>query len=126
MNYLINKNLGNNDIKIENCADLIFYALTGISLNSVLMTDDYRGYSPISKIIEHGIVNHSQKQYVNGLIHTNTIEGFWALLKRGIVGQYHKVSIKYLNEYINEFCFKYNNINNVNTFDILLKKGVCV
>ncbi len=92
--------------------------------NTVLMTDDYRGYSPISKIIEHKIINHSQRQYVNGDIHTNTIEGFWALLKRGIIGQYHKLSKKYLNQYINEFCFKYNNRNNINAFDMLLKRAV--
>ena len=60
---------------------------------AVLMTDEYKGYLPVKKYMLHETVNHGAKQYVNGNIHTNTIEGFWALLKRGIVGQYHKVSV---------------------------------
>ena len=96
------------------------------TLQTPLMTDDYRGYTPISKIIEHKIINHSQKQYTDGDIHTNTIEGFWSLLKRGIVGQYHKVSIKYLNKYIDEFCFKYNHRNNDDIFDLVINNAVGV
>jgi transposase-like protein len=96
------------------------------TLKTTLMTDDYRGYTPISKIIDHRIINHSQKQYTDGDIHTNTIEGFWSLLKRGIVGQYHKVSIKYLNKYIDEFCFKYNHRKNKTVFDLLLNNAVGV
>ena len=94
--------------------------------NATLITDDYRGYIPVSQIIEHKIINHSQKQYANGNIHTNTIEGFWSLLKRGIIGQYHKLSKKYLNAYINEFCFKYNNRDNKNAFGLILQRGLGV
>jgi len=92
--------------------------------NSVLMTDEFRGYIPFKKYIEHQVVNHSKKQYVNGNNHTNTIEGFWSLLKRGITGQYHWLSDKHLNKYINEFCFKYNNRKNSNVFDLLITNGV--
>lgn len=74
---------------------------------SVLVTDEYKGYNNAHKILKHYRINH-QSGYVNGQIHTNTIESFWAILKRGIIGQYHKVSAKYLDKYINEFCYRYN------------------
>lgn len=92
--------------------------------NTVLITDDYRGYSPLRKIIEHKIINHSSGQYAIGDIHTNTIEGFWALLKRGIMGQYHHVSNKHLNKYVDEFCFKYNQRKNENAFELLLANAL--
>ena len=94
--------------------------------NTILMTDDYKGYIPFKNLLTHKTVNHSQKQYVDGDKHTNTIEGFWALLKRGITGQYHHLSDKWLNRYIIEFCFKYNNRNNQNVFDNLLTKSLGV
>jgi len=75
--------------------------------DTVLITDEYRGYSKVSKILKHYTVNH-QVEYANGEIHTNSIESFWALLKRGIIGQFHKVSKKYLDRYLDEFCFRYN------------------
>lgn len=93
--------------------------------NSTLMTDEYRGYTPFKNIIDHKTINH-QVSYAIGNIHTNTIEGFWALLKRGIVGQYHKVSIRYLNKYIDEFCFRYNHRKNKNVFDLMLNRAVGV
>ena len=64
----------------------------------------------------HAAVHHGMGQYVVGAIHTNTIEGFWSLIKRGVVGTYHKVSKKYLPLYIAEFQFRYNNRNNENIF----------
>ncbi len=94
--------------------------------NTVLMTDDYRGYIPFKHLINHQTVNHSQKQWTKGSIHTNTIESFWAILKRGIVGQYHHLSDKHLNRYIQEFCFKYNNRKNQNVFDIVLTNALGV
>jgi len=71
-------------------------------------------------------VNHSAKEYARGQSHTNTIEGFWSLLKRGIVGQYHYLSDKHLNKYILEFCYKYNNRDNTNVFEKLLSNAVCL
>ena len=56
----------------------------------------------------HETINHSY-EYARGDIHTNTIESFWAILKRGLMGQFHWVSKKYLNAYIDEFCYRYNN-----------------
>ncbi len=86
---------------------------------SVLITDEYRGYRKILEFMEHLTINHSH-QYVDGFIHTNTIESFWALLKRGIVGQYHKVSAKHLDKYITEFAFRYNHRHAGCVFDKLV------
>lgn len=80
--------------------------------SSKLYTDDFRGYIPFKKIIEHSIVNHSKGEYSRDGIHTNTIEGFWGLFKRSIVGSYHRLSVKYLDRYIQECCFKHNSRNN--------------
>jgi len=57
----------------------------------------------------HRRVNHSENVYVSGDVHTNTLEGFWALLKGGIGGTYHAVSAKYLQTYLDEYAFRYNN-----------------
>ncbi len=62
----------------------------------------------------HNVVNHSQKEYVKNDNHTNTIEGFWSQLKRSINGTYHNISDKYLQNYINEFAFRYNLRNSEN------------
>lgn len=91
--------------------------------NSTLMTDEYKGYNKMNTIIDHKAVFHAY-EYVNGNIHTNTIESFWAILKRGIVGQFHKVSKKYLQNYINEFEYRYNNRKQENdvTFKNLIER----
>jgi transposase len=56
---------------------------------------------------KHATVNHSQT-YVNGYAHTNTIDGFWSLVKRGIKGVYYQVGVEYLQSYLNEYAFRYN------------------
>lgn len=75
--------------------------------NAELMTDEYKGYSGMAKIVPHSVIKHA-KWYVDGDIHTNTIESFWALLKRGMFGQFHSVSRKHLQKYVDEFCYRYN------------------
>ena len=72
-----------------------------------LITDEYMAYSGMSKLLPHAVIKHA-KWYVDGDIHTNTIEGFWALLKRGMFGQFHSVSRKHLQRYVDEFCYRYN------------------
>jgi transposase-like protein len=88
---------------------------------SLLSHDDWIAYRALPKQIPHGTVNHSAKQYVVGAIHTNTIEGFWSILKRGVMGTYHKVSRKYLPLYVAEFQFRYNNRGNDNIFAEAIK-----
>jgi transposase-like protein len=85
---------------------------------SLLATDEHHAYAHLGEgpHYQHGSVKHSAKQYVVGAIHTNTIEGFWSLFKRSIVGSFHKVSAKYLPLYIAEAQFRYNNRLNANIF----------
>ena len=66
--------------------------------------------------IRHASVDHHKHQYVVGAVHTNTIEGFWSIFKRGVVGTFHKVSAKYLPLYVAEFQFRYNNRSNGDIF----------
>ena len=58
---------------------------------ATVITDEFTGYIRLKKFVNHQVINH-QICYVDGDIHTNNIENFWSLLKRGIMGQYHKVS----------------------------------
>jgi transposase-like protein len=83
---------------------------------SLIATDENAAYNPLDEIYNHGSVNHSAGQHVNGVVHTQTIDGFWSLLKRGIMGSFHKVSRKYLPLYVAEFEFRYNNRNNPDIF----------
>lgn len=76
---------------------------------STVFTDDLVSYHGLEKYgYEHRRINHSQGIYVLGDVHTNTIEGFWSLVKRGLGGVYHSVSRKYLQTYLNEYAFRYN------------------
>lgn len=93
--------------------------------DAVLMTDEYLGYSGMEKILPHQTVNH-QHWYVDGDIHTNSVESFWALLKRGIVGQFHKVSLRHLPKYVDEFCYRQNHRSHKDTFGLTLQKGLGV
>lgn len=79
--------------------------------------------TPVLAVVERqGFVKHGDGQYVQGNCHTNTIEGFFSLLKRGIVGIYHFVSAKHLDNYLNEFTFRYNSkdFSEENRFNLLL------
>jgi transposase-like protein/IS1 family transposase len=83
---------------------------------SLLCTDAYSAYNRLHYRYPHGVVDHRAGQHVIGAVHTNTIEGFWSILKRGIMGSYHKVSRKYLPLYVAEFQFRYNNRFNDDIF----------
>lgn len=97
-----------------------------VAKGSTLNTDEWIGYRGLSEKFNHLVVSHGKGQYVNGNSHTNTLEGFWSLFKRGIVGQYHQISVKHLNRYVDEFCFRYNNRNvdsNV-IFDLVINRSL--
>lgn len=88
---------------------------------STIVSDEFRGYNILSKVgFNHLKIDHT-KSFGSGEIHTNTIESFWGILKRGVYGIYHSISRKYLQNYINEFAFRYNNRFNENIFDTLIK-----
>ncbi len=80
-----------------------------IAKGTNIYSDEYGVYRTLKKRgYSHTTVNHSALEYVRGIAHTNTIEGFWSQLKRSIDGSYHAVSPKYLQSYVNEFVFRYN------------------
>ena len=100
--------------------------------DTVIMTDDFKGYNIMNhkatnpENFTHISVCHSLGEFSSGKgLHTNGIEGFWAILKRSIIGSYHHVSTKYLQSYVNECCFRQNN-RNAYAFNNLLKQSVLV
>lgn len=100
--------------------------------NTVVMTDDFKGYNIMNhektnpEKFTHISVCHSLGEFSAGKgLHTNGIESFWAVLKRAIIGSYHHVSTKYLQNYVNECCFRQNN-RSTDAFDNLLRQSVLV
>jgi len=84
---------------------------------SLVATDEHQGYRYLPAFgFSHDTVKHSENEYVRGNVHTNNIESFWALFKRGVIGTYHNVSKKYLPLYLNEFQFRHNNRKNPDIF----------
>jgi transposase len=78
---------------------------------SIVYSDEHVSYDHLGETshgYDHRRIQHSEKVYVMGDIHTNTIEGFWSLIKRGIGGVYHSVSRKYLQTYLDEYSYRYN------------------
>lgn len=90
---------------------------------ATLITDEYAGYIRVKTFMPHLVINH-KVCYADGEIHTNSIEGFWGLLKRGIMGQYHKVSVRHLHQYVTEFCYRYNHRKDAALFDVTLARAV--
>jgi IS1 family transposase len=87
---------------------------------SLVATDENPSYKFVRAGMPHETVGHARGECVRGNVHTNSIEFFWALLKRGIVGNYHNVSKKYLPFYLNEFSYRFNNRKNENMFADLI------
>ncbi|MBA3841542.1 MAG: IS1595 family transposase [Actinobacteria bacterium] len=79
-----------------------------VAKGSTIYTDDYSGYSGVEQAYTHHRINHSLRVYVDGHVHTQTIEGFFSLFKNGVRGVYHSVSVKWLQGYLNEYTWRYN------------------
>jgi transposase-like protein len=92
---------------------------------SRIITDEHTSYSKLNKTYTHNTVVHSLRIYVTGDVHTNTIENFWSVLKRGLYGIYHQVSDKHLERYLNEFAARYNarHANPYDNFNTFLAKS---
>ncbi len=105
-------------IKGTSKIDLQCAIVENIKRGAKLYTDCHRSYIGI-KGYSHEIVKHSVGEYVKGQAHTNGIESFWALLKRGYYGTFHHMSVKHLHRYVNEFSTRHNvghnTIANINT-----------
>lgn len=96
--------------------------------DTLVMTDDFRGYNFLdhknARNFVRIAVNHSMGEFSKGNgINTNGIESFWAVLKRGIYGVYHHISVKYMQKYIDEFCFRSNNRKD-DAFETLVKQSM--
>jgi transposase len=79
-----------------------------VEVGCSLYTDDFGGYEGVGRYYDHRTINHTLRIYARGDVHTQTVEGFFALLKNGIRGVYHNVSAKWLQGYVNEYVWRYN------------------
>ena len=101
---------------------IVKFLKSGVDLDdALLLTDEYRGYRAVDSLLPHAVINH-QEQYADGWLHTNTIEGFWALIKRAWYGSHHHYSPLYMPLYIAETCWKYNERKNPNAFATFLRR----
>jgi transposase-like protein len=91
--------------RAENLEPVIF---KHVKEGSKLMTDEWNGYRNIGRAYDHKRISHLLHVYVKGEIHTNTIENFWSVLKRGLYGIYHKCEKEHLQCYLEEFAFRFN------------------
>ena len=96
--------------------DLEGFIQDRVEPGSTVYTDDHSGYNRLWLDFEHSSVRHSVREFVKGQAHTNGIESFWALLKRGYYGTYHRMSEKHLQRYVNEFSGRHN-IRSLDTID---------
>jgi hypothetical protein len=99
--------------------------LQSAPLGSTAITDEHRSYIGLCATFTHRTVNHSAKQFVDGMAHTNGMESVWAVLKRGFYGIYHSFSEKHLTKYVDEFVFRLNEgncaIDTVDRLESLIK-----
>jgi hypothetical protein len=87
----------------------------------LVCTDESSLYHRMPENIErHEIVNHSAKEYVRGQVHTGTVDGYWSLLKRGLIGSFHHVSIKHLFRYLAEFELRWNHRSDADLFSVVI------
>lgn len=97
---------------------------TRVLPETVVYTDEWNAYNSLgARGYTHKRIKHRQRIYVMGDVHTNTIEGFWSLLRRGISGVYHGVSTKHLQAYVDEYVFRYNNRDATGMFEAFLSRA---
>jgi transposase-like protein len=95
-----------------------------VQAGATVYTDDYSGYNGLDYSYRHHTINHSARIYASGEIHTQTVEGFFSLVKNGIRGVYHSVSPKWLGSYLNEYAWRYNHRDDPRAmFRLLLQRA---
>lgn len=111
-------------IESRNTKSLDDVLLKHIEVGSTVYTDGWSGYSNIKNYFNHEWVNHSLREYVRGDVTTNRVEQFWSYLKKNIIGGHVQVSGKYVENYIDEVVWKYNNrhLTSMQRFDDLLNR----
>jgi transposase len=112
--------------KSAKSAELLPLVQTRVLPGSLIYSDEWRAYDALGTMgYTHQRIRHSERVYVSGDVHTNTIEGFWSLVKRGIDGVYHSVSKKHLQGYLNEYAWRYNQrFEPKDRFQLLLLRAV--
>ena len=115
------KDRGTNSVKakVVDCADadtLQGFVRDNTEGGAMVYTDEAKAYKGLAQDFGHEAVNHSAKEFVREMAHTNGIESFWATLKRAHAGTFHKISPKHLDRYVGEFAGKHN-IRNSDTLD---------
>lgn len=93
------------DTKRKTLEPLILMNVKG---GTYIMSDEWWAYTKLYQNYKHAFIKHGEKEYVRGIVHVNSLEGAWSLLKRSIRGVYHRPSRKHLGKYCDEFQFKYN------------------
>lgn len=114
--------------------EIVGHIFANVEPGSLLCTDEHAAYQTLPKkglplgipAYEHRSVNHSAKQFVDGMAHTNGIESVWAVLKRGFYGVYHQFSVKHLQRYVDEFTYRLNEgncrVHTLDRIDALIRK----
>jgi transposase-like protein len=103
-----------------------------VEISATIMTDEWASYKEIGKEYEggHHVVNHSRGEYVRGEASTNTVESYFALLKRGVNGTFHHISNKHLHRYCDEFSFRWNHRKDTDSerseSALRLIEGICL
>ena len=95
-----------------------------IEEGSVIYTDGWYSYKGLKSEYNHDFVNHHKREYAKGVVHTNTIENVWGLLKKSIRNAHHHISEKHLEKYCDEVAYRYNtrSMNTIDRFDDILKR----
>jgi len=98
------------------------FLIKNVYQGTKLMTDEHMAYVNVNRVYDHQTIKHMLKEYVRGEVSTNAIENFWSLLKRGIYGTYHFISTYHVQNYLEEFAFRFNsrNITEAQRFDKLI------
>lgn len=108
-----------NDRKLSTIRKLV---LDNVEVGSTVYTDSWRGYNCLSEYYTHETVNHTEREFVRGNVHTNNIESLWGRIKKNLRGVHIKISDKYVQEYMNEACWKNNSRgkSSIQLFDEIL------
>jgi transposase-like protein len=109
-------------IEATNYNNVIPFLVKNVHQGSKLMTDEHVVYGTMDRLYDHQTIKHMLREYVRGEVHTNTIENFWSVLKRGIYGTYHFISTKHVQNYLEEFAFRFNSrtFTEAQRFDALI------
>jgi transposase-like protein len=106
-----------NDRSAQTWRQLIAANLKETAVQYVMTDESSSAISVLKGSGKHGVVRHSAGEYVRGIVHTNSVESAFSLLKRGVIGSFHQLSTKHLQRYLNEFSYRFNRRKSTNAFE---------